>query len=80
MRRGTNYMRFFKKEKLMMITPDSLASSIEISEHPEVQKQIFFIRLTKKDLALLHYLQPMIRETLHSVVDSFIALSKGNAL
>ncbi len=71
MRRGTNYMRFFKKEKLMMITPDSLASSIEISEHPEVQKQIFFIRLTKKDLALLHYLQPMIRETLHSVVDSF---------
>ena len=64
-------MRFFKKKKEILTIDDGSSSSIDITDYPEVQKQVSFIQLTKKDLAMLQFLQPKISEILQLVVDSF---------
>jgi heam-based aerotactic trancducer len=65
--------RFFnKKDSASTIDfTQMLPVTLDISNEPEVQKQIALIHFTKKDLSILHHLQPYIEKILNQTVVRF---------
>lgn len=54
---------------------------LNLSEYPDLAKQLDMIQLTKEDLAILKQIRPLIEEHIPNMVDEFYAaLSKNNNL
>lgn len=66
-------MKIFNKQKKIgtIDFTSTISVTLNLSEYPEVQKQVELIHFSKKDLSILHHLQPYIEQILKNVVHSF---------
>lgn len=65
-------MKLFQKKTVNVIDfKTAIPVTLDISNQPEIQKQLDLIHFTVKDLATLHHLQPYIKSILDNVVTNF---------
>lgn len=64
-------INFWKKQKEESLFENISLSNVKIDLTPEFKKQVDMIKLSERDLAILRYVQPFVKEKIKSIVNSF---------